>query len=97
MVQSSRRASTHVEVADQQDWLVFAGAVQADDQILFAVVGAADVEVAVGESGVAEALRHGLGGGGDVADRICGVDFDELLEDVVRELPGLVVDLSGGG
>ena len=75
---------------------MFARAMQADHQILFAIIGAADVEITVGKSGVAESLRHGFGGRTDIADRVGGIDFDELFEDVMRELPGLVVDLSGG-
>ena len=49
----------------------------------------------VGKAGVAEALRHGFGSGGHVADGIGSVDFDQLFENVVRELPGGVVNLCG--
>jgi hypothetical protein len=52
-------------------------------QIFLAIVGPEDMEIALGKPGIAEALRHGLGRRGDVADRIGGVDFDQLLEEVV--------------
>ena len=67
-----------------------------DDQILLAIIRASDVEIAFREAGVAEPLRYGLGGGGHIADRICGVDFDQLFENVVGKLLGGVVNLGVG-
>ena len=84
----------HVEVTDKQDGLVLSGAVQARDHVLLAVVGANDLDVTGGEPGVAETLRHRLGGGGHIADRIGGIDFDQLLEDVVGKLPGRIIELG---
>ncbi len=68
----------------------------AHDQIFLAIIRACDVEIGIREAGVAEALRHGFGGGGHIADGICGVDFDQLLENVVGELLGGVVNLGIG-
>jgi hypothetical protein len=55
--------------------------VEASDEIFLFVGGASDVEVGVGETGFAKAGAHGFGGSGYIADGVCGVDFDELLED----------------
>ena len=85
----------HVEMSDQQHRFVLAAAVQPDDQVLLAIVRPQDLHVAVGKSGVAKALRHGLGSGGHVAHRIRGIDFDQLLENIVGKLPGGVVNLCG--
>ena len=83
----------HIEMSDEQHRLVLAAAVQTHHQILLAIVGPEDLHVAVGKSGVAKTLRHGFGGGRNIADRIRGVDLDQLFEDVVGELLGGVVDL----
>ena len=56
--------------------------------------GPADEDVALGEAGRAESPRHRLGGDGVVADAVDGVDLDQLLEDLAREL--LVRLLIGG-
>jgi hypothetical protein len=84
-------------MADEQQRLVVATAVEPHDQILLAVVGAEDVEVALGESGVTETLRHGLGGGRHVPHGVGSVDLDQLFENVVGKLPGGIVDLGLGG
>ena len=64
-------------------------------------LGPSEDEVGGGEAGVEQALAHGLGGGGDGADGVRGVDLDELLEDVVRELAGggieRLLGVQGGG
>ena len=83
-------------MSDQQYWFVLARSVIPHNQILLAIVGAGDVEITVGEAGIAKALRHGFSGGGHVAHRICGVDFDQLLENIMGELLGGVVNLSVG-
>ena len=87
----------HVEMPDQQHRLVLAAAVQAHDEVLLAVVRAQDLDVALGKSGVAKALRHGFRRGGHAADRVRRVDFDQLLENVVGELAGGVVNLRRRG
>ena len=74
-----------VEMADEEDRLALTGAVDAGDEIFLAVVGAGDDDVVAGEAGVAQASGHGFGGGGDVADGVGRVDFDELLKDFARE------------
>ena len=64
------------------------GAAKRATRFILRGLGPARTEVGGGKSGVEQALAHGLGGGGDAAHRIGGVDLDELLEDVVGELPG---------
>lgn len=59
---------------------------QACDEVLLSVVWAADEEVGFRESSVAEPLRHTFRGRRHVANRICSVDLDQLLEDVMRDL-----------
>ena len=82
-------------MSDQQHWFVRARSMQAHHKILLAIIRPTDVNIAVGKSGISKTLRHGLGRRGDVADRICGIDFDQLLEDVVGELFVRGVELSG--
>jgi hypothetical protein len=52
------------------------------------------MKIALRKSGIAEALCHSLSRSRDVADRICSIDFDELFENVVRKLPGGIVNLG---
>ena len=55
----------------------------AGDKIAFVRRGTEDFYILFGKAGVAQAPRHGLRRGGDVAGgRISGVDLDEFLEDV---------------
>ena len=63
-----------------------AGSVQARHQVALAVVRAEHLHVARGKAGVEQALGHGFGRDGGAAHRIGGVDFDELLENVVGKL-----------
>jgi hypothetical protein len=44
-----------------------------------------------------EALRQGFGCLRDAADRVGGVDLDQLLENIVRQLVGGCIVRSGGG
>jgi hypothetical protein len=55
-------------------------------QVFLSRVVADDVDVAVRKSGRAQALGHRLDGHGHIASGLGRVDFDELLEDVEREL-----------
>src|SRR5260370_19079089 len=57
------------------------------------MLGTEDVNVGLGESCIAKALRHSLGSRSHAARGVGGIDLDQLLEDVVRDLPGGVVDL----
>jgi hypothetical protein len=86
----------HVEMADDQDRLVRAAAVQARHQVPLALVGAENLGVGRREPGVEQALAHGLGGNSGAADRIGGVDFNQLLKDVVGEAAGGIVKLRAG-
>ena len=61
--------------------------------IAFALIRAEHLDVARGKTGVEQALGHRVGGNGGAANRIGGIDFNELLENVVRELLGAVVHL----
>ena len=84
-----------VHVAEEEDGFGAGAAGDADDEVHFAGVGAEEMDVRGGETGVEEALLHGRGGGGDVAFcRVGGVDFDELAEDVFGE--GAVFRRGGG-
>ena len=76
----------HVEMADQQHRLVLARCrAVAPPGSSCASFGPEHHDIRGRKARVAKALRHGLGGGGDVADRVAGVDLDQLLEDVVRQ------------
>ena len=81
-------------MSDQQHGFLLAGSVITHDQIFLALIWAADVDIALGKSSIAKTLCHGIGSGAHIPHRICGVDFDQLLEDVVRELLGRIVKLS---
>ncbi len=68
-----------------------------DDKVHLARVGTGEDKVGGRKAGVEEALAHGLSGGGDAANGIGGVNLDELLEDVVGELPGGGIERLLGG
>ena len=53
-----------------------------------AVIGAEDLHIASGESGIAQALGHRFGGGSGAADGVGGIDFDELSKNKAGPLPG---------
>ena len=73
----------HIEMADEENRFLRAGAANARDQVAFARIRAEDVNVVGGKTGVEKALGHGVGGNRRTADRIGGIDFDQLLENVV--------------
>jgi hypothetical protein len=79
---------------DQEHRFVFARSVITHDQILLAIIWAPDLEVTIRETGIAKTLCHGFCCSTHVANRIGGVDFDQLLKDVVRELLGRIIKLS---
>ena len=81
---------------DQQHGLVLARSMQPHHDIFLPVIGAwaQHLDIALGKSSIAKTLCHGIGSGAHIPHRICGVDFDQLLEDVVRELLGRIVKLS---
>ena len=74
----------HIQVADEEDRLLAAGAVITHDKILLAIIGAEQLHVRGGKAGVKKSLLHGFRRVGDAADGIGGVDFDELAKDVHR-------------
>ena len=76
-----------IEVANEQDGLRLAGAVEAHDEIFLFVVGTGDDE-SLSANRLRAGVGHGFRGGGDVADGVGGVDFDQLLEDVVSQFFG---------
>ncbi len=57
----------HVQVPDEEDGLLRAGAAKARDHVAFALVGAEHVHVGGGEARVAQALGHRFGGHGGAA------------------------------
>ena len=87
----------HVEVADEQHRPVLGCATEPHHQVLLALVETEHRDVGGGEARVPEALRRRFGGGGDVADGVGGVDFDQLLQDLVSERVGRLVGFRGGG
>ena len=64
-------------------------------QIALAIVGTQNFDVLGGESGSEQPLGHRVGRDGGAANRIGGIDFDELLKDVVRQLAGCVIQRRG--
>ena len=73
---------------------MFARSVIAHHDIFLAIIRSANVDVRVRKSGFMETLRHRLGRGAHVTYRIGGVDFNQLLEDVVGELIRGVIKLG---
>jgi hypothetical protein len=73
-------------MADRENRFARTGAVEAGDEISLSGIRAAEEDVALGVASVAQAFGHGFGRDGGIADGIGGVDFDELFENVVREL-----------
>ena len=78
----------HVEVTDKENRLGPARAMKARHQVALTIVRPEDEHIFLGEPGVEQALRHRLCGNRCTAHGIGGVDFNELLEDVARELSG---------
>ena len=76
-----------IEMADEEDWLAHAGAMNSRDEIALPRIGPEHLNVVAGESRAAQPCCHRLSGDGRAAHRICGVDLDELFENVVRHLP----------
>jgi hypothetical protein len=77
----------HVDVSQEQDGPpTRVSAPQPGDQIALAGSGLDDVHVGRVEAGLEQPIRHGLRGRGVVTHRIGRVDFDELLEDLPRQL-----------
>ena len=84
----------HIEVSNEQQRLVFPGSVQAYNEILLPIVRAADKDVFFRVAGIAETLCHALGSSCHIANRVCGVDLNQLLEHIMRILLGGVVQLG---
>ena len=84
----------HIQMADEQQRLFRARAVNARHHVAFAVVRSQDLDIARRKTGIKQALGHRLRGNRGVANGIGGVDFNQLLENVARKLLGAVVHLS---
>src|SRR6202034_30306 len=87
----------YIFVADEEDGRVGSGTVIADDEVFFAVIRAAEEDVACGKAGVEEALLHGFGNGGDAADRVRAVDIDDLAKDAEGQFFGGGIGGRPGG
>src|ERR1017187_10316465 len=74
-----------IEVSEERDGARGARAVQADHEVALTGDGGEDLDVALRESGGAEAGGHGFRGTGIIAGGIGRIDLDELLEDVAGE------------
>src|SRR6266567_5262372 len=67
-----------------------------DDEVLFAVVRTKHMNVALRKSRLAKTFRYSFRRAGYVAHRICGVDLDQLFENVAGKLFSGIVDLGVG-
>src|ERR1700722_17716287 len=77
----------HVDVAEEKNGLVrrCSGSAEADHEVLFALIGAKQVNVLGRESRLEEVALEGRGRSGDIAlRRVSGVDLDQLFEDGQR-------------
>ena len=84
-----------IEMADEENRFARARAVNSRDEIALARIWPEHLHVIAGKSRTAEPRRHRVSGGGRVAHRISRINFDQLLENVVRHLPRGRVRLSG--
>ncbi len=66
----------HVEMRQQENGLLFAGARNARDQILLPLIWTGDDYILLRKSGIAQALRHSLRRRRDVSDGIRRIDLD---------------------
>jgi hypothetical protein len=64
--------------------------VKTRDEIFLPIIGSRNLDIALGEACVTQTFGHGFRGGRHVANGIGGVDLNELLEDVVRQLLRLI-------
>src|SRR5712691_7346421 len=80
----------HIEVADEQDGLAISHTAETRDEILFPLVRAGHPDVAFRKPRVTQAAGHRFRRSGHVADGVRSIDFNELLENVARQLPGLL-------
>ena len=64
-----------VDVSEEEDGLLLAGAVIADDEVAFVWNGATDGDVGVGEAGGFEACGSGFGDGSGGAGGVAGAGF----------------------
>ena len=80
-------------MADQQHRFLCARTAQASDQIAFASIRPNHLHVARGIAGIAQTLGHRFRGYRRAAHGICGVNFDELLVNIARELIGCIITL----
>ena len=80
-------------MTDDQDRLQARGPCSAISRhhIALAVVGSQHFDVFGGEPGGEQPLGHRFGCDSGATNRIGGIDFDELLKDVVRQLAGCFI------
>ena len=79
---------------NQQHGLFSAGSVQSRDKVFLAIIRANHLDIRCWKASRAQMLRHGLRRGGYISNRVCRIDLNELLEDIVRELSRSIVDLG---
>jgi hypothetical protein len=94
-------STDHVEVGEQQERPAGARAAQPRHEVPLALVGPQHANVALREARGLEPGGHRLRGPGRAADRVRGVDLDQLLEDIVGEpsvrIEALAADIGGRG
>ncbi len=82
---------------EQQHRLLLSRSAKARNQVAVARFGDEDLDVGGGKAGIAKARGHRFRRGRHVAGGLGGVDLDELLVDVARQLPRRVIERRNGG
>src|SRR2546430_884718 len=83
-----------IKVPDEKDGLTFSGPTKTRDEIFLPFVRPGDLDIAFGEASVAQTFGHRFGGGCHVANGVGGIDLNELLENVMRQLLCLILTLT---
>src|SRR5258708_4330524 len=83
-----------VQVPDEEDGLAFSGSAKTRDEIFLAFVRPGYFDIARGEASIPQTNGHHFPGGGFMSDRTRGIDLNELLENLVRQLLPFILSLS---
>lgn len=79
---------------EKEDWLASTGTVDAGDDVAVACIRTENNDVARWKACGTQARGHFVRGGSHVADGFGCVGFDQLPEDIVRQLVGICIMLS---
>src|SRR5207302_8465610 len=80
-----------IKMPDEEYVLAFSGSAKTRHEVVFAFARPGYLDIPRLEAPVAQTLGHRFGGGGHVANGVGGVDLNELLENVVRQLLDLLL------